>query len=167
MAKNPVSATTEPAMRPTTTGSVKPDSWARVSPNIIDSSPTQKAVAPAKSKRSPPSGATSGTKRHAVQVPMIPTGRLTRKIHRQLNASMINPPAAGPMATPMDTMEPASPSALPRSEGGNASVRMAKPRAKIIADPIPWTMRNPISQPTPGASPHRVEATVNTANPAV
>ena len=71
------------------------------------------------------------------------------------------------MATPIDTRVPASPSARPRSDAGKASVRMAKPRAKIIAEPMPWTIRKAISHPMPGARPHRVEATVNTANPAV
>ena len=78
---------------------------------------------------------------------------------------MRSPPSVGPRTIPIETIAPWIPSALPRSSRGNASVMIAKPSAKIMAAPIAWKIRNPISQPTDGESPQRTDPSVNTANP--
>ena len=52
------------------------------------------------------------------------------------------------MAMPIETIDPSMPSALPRSSRGKASVMMAKPSAKIMAAPRPWTIRKPMRNPT-------------------
>jgi hypothetical protein len=44
---------------------------------------------------------------------------------------------------------------------------MAKPRAKIIADPRPCRTRNPMRNPIDGANPHSTDAAVKRPNPAV
>ena len=59
------------------------------------------------------------------------------------------------------------PNAAPRRSGGNTSVTMTRVCGISIAAPAPWTARNAISQPTPGANAHAAEATVKTAIPAV
>ena len=48
-----------------------------------------------------------------------------KKIHRQLNESVIHPPRAGPMAGATTTATPYRAKAAPRLAGGNVSVRMA------------------------------------------
>jgi hypothetical protein len=80
---------------------------------------------------------------------------------------MRRPPTAGPVTIPIETNVPMKPSALPRSYEGNASVRMAAPRERIITAPIACTMRKPISMPTLVDRPHIADATVNSANPEV
>ena len=103
----------------------------------------------------------------AVIVPMMPIGRFTKKIHRQSVASRITPPRMGPAMMPSDTVVPLMPSALPRSEGGNASVVIAKPRAKIMAAPRACTTLAAMRNPIVGESPASTEPNVKTANPAV
>ena len=93
---------------------------------------------------------------------MIPMGRLTKKIQCQERCCSRSPPTAGPVTMPTDTIVPITPSALPLSVTGKASVKMPAPRARIIAAPTACTTRKPISQPTVGDSPHRTEPTVKT-----
>ena len=120
-----------------------------------------------KSKLCPPFGLVFGTNLIAVSVPTIPIGMFTRNIQCHDAASSTNPPMIGPAMMPIEAMAPLMPSALPRSEGGNASVVMAKPRAKIMAAPTPWKMRAPMRKPIVGEKAANSEPRVNTANPVV
>jgi hypothetical protein len=64
------------------------------------------------------------------------------------------------------------PSAKPRCSAGNASVRIAAELAVSMDPPIAWSTRQPISHSAPwppsnGSNDSRIEATVNTAKPAL
>ena len=48
---------------------------------------------------------------------------------------------------------------------GIASMASTRVAEAIMAAPTPWTRRKTMSQPTPGARPHRTELTVMTTKP--
>ncbi len=65
-----------------------------------------------------------------------------------------------------------NPSAVPRCDTGNASVRMAVELAMSIAPPTPWTSRRAMSTSAPlgpvtGENANPIDATVNTRKPGV
>ena len=57
------------------------------------------------------------------------------------------------------------PIAAPRRSGGNAALSSARPSGITSAAPTPCAARAAISQPTPGASAHSADATVNIPRP--
>ncbi len=79
---------------------------------------------------------------------------------------MSSPPTVGPTLIPRATRMAFTPSARPRSAGGNACVIMAMLTAKMSAAPIPWTARAKRSHGSEGAAPQPIEPAVNTSSPA-
>jgi hypothetical protein len=80
------------------------------------------------------------------------------------------PPSTRPMNEPARAAIWFTPMAMPRSEVGKASVRMAAELAMSMAPPIPWIIRNTISSIAPArpvlqVSDRAMEARVNTAKP--
>ena len=67
----------------------------------------------------------------------------------------------GPEIEPSEITKPPNPSTIPRSDGGNTSVRIAVPSAIIIiAAPTACRTRNAISISTFCAVPHNIEQNV-------
>ena len=105
--------------------------------------------------------------RKARAMTMTPRGTLIRKIHRQLANPTMAPPRLGPTASPAATATPMSPSALPRSLRGKASVMMAGPVAYIALAPNPWNTRKPTSAQMDQDRAQASEPRVKTAKPAM
>ena len=74
-----------------------------------------------------------------------PTGRLTRKIQRQLALSTMKPPTAGPMIDDAAKTAPISPCQRPRSRGGTMLPITASESGKRPPAPIPCTARKTTS----------------------
>ena len=96
-------------------------------------------------------------------------GTETRKMGRQLTGAS-SPPSTRPMNVPLNAAAWLMPSAMPRSPGGKASVRMADELAMSMAAPTAWNRRMTMSQ-IPAACPDihvtlsTNEKKVNTAKP--
>jgi hypothetical protein len=82
-----------------------------------------------------------------------PTGRLTKKIHRQLAASMRDPPISGPKIGASSIGTPTMLITRPIRFGPAAWARISWPSGMIIPPPRPCTARKPISAPIEGDSP--------------
>ena len=95
----------------------------------------------------------------------MPIGRFTKKIQRQSKAVTSSPPRVGPATVARPATAPQMPNAAPRRSGGNVMVTMASVCGISMAAPSPWTARNAMSQPGPGAKPHAADAAVNTVIP--
>jgi hypothetical protein len=113
----------------------------------------------------------SRSRRYAHSVPKMPTGTLTQNTSRQSTVAS-SPPATRPMNMPDRPDTWFMPSANPRLERGNASVRMAAELAVSMEPPRAWITRQPISHwaplaPVNGQSDSRMEDTVKTTKPAL
>jgi len=93
------------------------------------------------------------------------TGRLMKKIARQLTSSVSQPPSSGPSARAMALTPAQVPIARPRSAGGNVLVMIDSVPGIISAAPRPWTAREATSQPSVGAKPIVADAAANTTTP--
>ena len=111
-------------------------------------SPTANVTLPHQSILTTRRTTTSRSDRYAQSVPTTPSGTLTRNTDRQSHCES-NPPATRPMNEPASAATWLMPSAIPRSDGENASVRIAVELAISIAPPTPCTIRKPISQIAP------------------
>ena len=67
----------------------------------------------------------------------MPTGRLTRKIQRQLSPVVSRPPRTGPRATLTPVTAPQTPKAVPRSRPWKVWASSASDVANMIAPPTP------------------------------
>jgi hypothetical protein len=95
----------------------------------------------------------------------IATGRLRKKMARQLTLSARKPPTTGPMAS-ADADTPAHvPIALPRSSGGKALVMIESVAGIMNAAPMPWTARQPTSHASFGEKPMVALENANTMTP--
>ncbi len=104
-------------------------------------------------------------------MPATPKGTLTRNTNRQSTADS-RPPTSSPRNDPEMPATMLMPSAIPRSPTGKASVMMAIEFAMSSAPPMPCTTRRPMSTrapegPVAGDTARPMDATVNTANPAL
>src|SRR5918993_2893733 len=103
----------------------------------------------------------------AITAVAMPTGTLTKKIQCQLMDWVSTPPTSRPTAPPADATKAKTPMALACSLGsGNMVTIMPSITAEVMAPPAPWTNRATTSSTWLWASPHKSEATVNTARPA-
>src|SRR5262249_15609663 len=107
-----------------------------------------------------------------------PTGRLRKKMARQLTDGLNAPPTIGPSVdkprrtsgpAAVDTAPPTVHSAIARA--GAVALRYAcrtsaNDEGSITAAALPCTSRATISRPNPGARPQAAEAKVKTASPA-
>ncbi len=64
----------------------------------------------------------------------------------------------------MPLTPPQKPMALPRSSGGKTLEMMDRVLGIIMAPPSPWSARNPMSHPMPGASPQASDARVKSTS---
>ena len=81
------------------------------------------------------------------------TGRLRKKIARQLTFSVRKPPTTGPMASAIAETPAQVPIALPRSSGGKALVMIESVAGIMNAAPMPWIARPAMSHASVGAKP--------------
>ena len=95
----------------------------------------------------------SGTRRRARTTPTMPTGMLTRKIQRQLPATVgqvmywrMMPPSTGPRPEARPDTPPHTPMAAPRLWGGKTVAMMLSVEGIIAAPPMPCTTRKAISR---------------------
>ncbi len=89
-----------------------------------------------------------------------------KKIHSQPGPSTSGPPISHPAVAPMPPIMPQAPSALLRSEPSGKVVEMIERAVGVmIAAPMPWNARAPISAPADQASPHSSEAVVKNRRP--
>ena len=91
----------------------------------------------------------------------IPSGRLTRKIHRQLALSTMTPPTSGPSTAAIPHIDENRPKYLPRSRGGTMSPTVAKVRPQMPPPPMPCRARAAINCGMVCAAPHSNEANKN------
>src|SRR6185437_9799089 len=175
MSTNSPSSANPPSSPVSTNGLVQPSvcppyGWI---PYVIAAStavsPTANVRLPHQSMLTTRRTTTSCSDRYAHTVPRIPGGTLTRNTDRQCHSDS-SPPATSPMNEPASAATWLMPSAIPRSDAENASVRIAVELAISIAPPMPCTIRKPISQiapalPVNGTADSRIEATVNTTKP--
>ena len=102
-------------------------------------------------------------------MPNRPNGTDTRNTSRHCTGAS-TPPSSRPRNEPLTAAMPLMPMALPRSSGGNASVRMAVELANRNAPPTPWKTRMTMIQIAPAGpvsqvTDSRIEKRVNTAKP--
>ena len=102
---------------------------------------------------------------YAQIVANTPKGTLIQKIDCQPRRAVRTPPATRPIKAPAVPATWLSPSARPRSETGNASVRIAALFANKSPAPMPWTSRNRTRLVPFGARLHRPDPIVKIANP--
>jgi len=93
------------------------------------------------------------------------TGRLRKKIARQLTDSVSSPPRTGPMASASADTPAQVPIALPRSCGGKALVMIDSVAGIISAAPMPWIARPATRALSVGASPMAALESANTTTP--
>ena len=93
------------------------------------------------------------------------TGRLRKKMARQLTLSVRKPPTTGPMARAMADTPAHVPIALPRSSGGKALVMIDSVAGIMNAAPMPCTARQPTSQASLGEKPMVALDTANVMTP--
>src|SRR3954451_8073022 len=129
--------------------------------------PPVAVTAPATSKvRCSSSSRDSGTKRSESTNAAMPTGTLTKKIHRQENDCVSQPPSTSPKAEPPIAIAAQTPSARARSFPSENVVEMIESAAgEISAAPRPCSARKPISIPELAARPFSSEAAVKMTSP--
>ncbi len=124
-----------------------------------------KATAPTQSGRRADWARDSLTRLIVIARATSPTGRLTKKIHRHDSPDVSAPPSSGPIATATPVTAPQIPSATPRSLPWKVLASRASETENMIAPPTPCAPREISRNRWPGAIPHNMEATVNTASP--
>ena len=101
----------------------------------------------------------------------MPTGRLTKKIHRQPSSGppswMSSPPSSGPIAVLTPTTAPNRPNARPRSAPRNRLWISPAFCGVTSPPPMPCTSRAMISMSALWANPQAALASVKTASPSI
>jgi hypothetical protein len=92
--------------------------------------------------------------------------QVDQKDARHPSPAIRMPPSDGPSAVPIADIVPSSPMALPVFALGTVSPTNAMVRAIMMAAPRPCSARAAISNQSVGATPHRLDATVNRKIPA-
>jgi hypothetical protein len=100
-----------------------------------------------------------------MMIPSAATGRLRKKIARQLTCSVSSPPTTGPIASASAETPAHVPIARPRSAGGKALVTIESVAGIMKAAPIPCTARLITSQASFGAKPAVADESANTLTP--
>ena len=166
---NTASSAAAPASSPAVVA--EPQPWPDAVTTAYTSSdrPPVTVTAPATSNRRwPRSARLSGSSGRAPATISAPTGRLTKKIHRQDSQVVSIPPASTPIAPPAPLTAPNAPSALVRSGPSGKIARISDSAAgAIIAAPRPSAARAATSMPADPASPQASEPAENTAAPAI
>ena len=91
---------------------------------------------------------------------------MIQKTQRQSTWTRL-PPITGPSAAPSAPSADQVPSAFARAAGGTAANSRDSDAGTIAPAPVAWMTRAAISRPTPGASAHSTDPSVNPASPAV
>ncbi len=151
---------------PRTKVSPGPRSGQAVKAYVTPPSPTAHSTAPSRSSCLAASGsADSGTCLSATRTTTAASGRLMRKIRRQVDTSTIQPPRNGPTAPATPPSPDHAPIAFIRSPGANDACRIASAPGVSSAPPTPWIARAATRVLTFGARPHSSEPSANHATP--
>lgn len=94
----------------------------------------------------------------------IANGSPTKKLRRQLTASVRTPPRSGPPIWLTAMMPPMRPMNLPRSRGEMMSVMSTVASAMRPPAPMPWNARSAMSVPTFCDRPASAEETTATTS---
>src|SRR5204862_1210527 len=94
-------------------------------------------------------------------------GTLMRKIMRQLETSISQPPRRGPITVAIPLQAVHVPIAAPRSAPEKVAVSTAREAGVSSAPATPWTARKAMSEVESGAAAQSAEATPNAATPSV
>ena len=129
-----------------------------VSAQVTKPNPPVASTPPQTSKVSPLSCRSRGTYSHARAIAAAASGRLIRKIARQLPRSTSHPPSTGPIAAAIAPAAAHTPMARPFAAPENVRPRMAKLFGIRSAAPAPCRRRPPRSQPTVGAIAQATDA---------
>ena len=100
-----------------------------------------------------------------ITIPATATGRLMKKIQRQLAASISTPPTSGPMASATAETAAQIPSARGCSSGGNAAVVRASDSESSAAPPTPCSTLPATSTSSVPAAPATSEPIANRTMP--
>ena len=143
----------------------QPTSFPRKRPNTIRKRAAEKKSSPATSVRTVPGSRDSRSLRTASVSANAPIGTFTKKIQRQLSASVMIPPSSGPAATASPIVEPQAAIAFPRSGPWYSAPISARAVANSAAPPTPCSARAASSVATFGAMPQRNDASVKIDTP--
>ena len=97
----------------------------------------------------------------------IAIGTLMRKITRQLEMPMSQPPRSGPITNEIPLHAVQVPIAAPRSAPENVDVIIASDAGVSSAPATPWIPRKTMSDVESGATAHSTEATPKLATPSM
>ena len=166
MATNATSAKAASANRPTIRPEPQPQRLDSTSPRTRPVSPMVSVATPGTSmRRATVSSRDSCAANSVTATAPAATGRLRKKIARQLTDSVSSPPRTGPMASASADTPAQVPIALPRSCGGKALVMIDSVAGIISAAPMPWIARPATSALSVGASPMAALESANTTTP--
>lgn len=119
-------------------GSNHPSSLPRNKPNTRAARPVDTRICPGTSARRGRGSRDSGTHRTVIASVINPIGTLIKKIARQSNNSVSNPPTSGPTANAPPIVAPYAARAVARwGPFSNTSASKASEQAKSTAPPIP------------------------------
>jgi hypothetical protein len=163
-AANAAIAAADSSRQPSTTGRPNPLAPPSMTPKVSAPSATIAVTWPAGSS----GAARRGDRGARVSRASVarPTGRLRKKIARQLAAVVRTPPTTGPPA--IATVPPTAHTAmaLTRRAGSVKACRTsASDAGSMTAAAQPWTVRPPMRKPSLGARPHAADAATNAASP--
>ena len=131
-------------------------------------SPTTHSAAPVRSRRTRASRRPSrGTKPSTITSVASATGTLRRKITRQLQTPISQPPSSGPNTVDVPLHAVQVPIAVPRSTPENVVVIIASEAGVRSAPATPWRPRKTISAVGPGAAAQSADAAPKQATPSV
>jgi hypothetical protein len=154
------------ASPPATTTSLHPRRGCSMKPRTMPPKPTAQRRAPMASTRtSVRRVASRGTFVSARASAAATIGRLSRKITRQLEMPINQPPSSGPKTVEMPLHAVHVPIAAPRSVPANVFVMTARDAGVRSAPAIPWRPRQTIRTFAVGASAQRSEATPKPVTP--
>ena len=91
----------------------------------------------------------------------IPIGRLIRKIHRQLEVAISQPPRIGPAIGASSIGMLMIDMRRPSRPGPASRVMIMNPRGNSIPPPMPWMTRNTMSCNMVDATAHNTELSAN------
>ena len=100
---------------------------------------------------------------HAAAIAAMPIGTLMRKIQRQLQCVLIQPPIGGPRTGATRAGQVRIAITRTMSSFGVSRSTTSRPTGTIIAPPMPCSVRAAVKLHSPWVSAHRTEAPVKTA----
>ena len=157
-----------PAMAPGTSGLLQPRLGCSMKPATSRPRPVAQRNAPGRSTRTSfRRSARWRPSRVEIMTVASAIGTLMRKITRQLEMLMSQPPTSGPMTNEIPLHAVHVPIAAPRSLPENVDVIIASEAGVSSAPAMPWRPRNTMSDVESGATAHSTDTRPKLATPSV